>query len=221
MKRLREGSDRRRGWALLEVLIVVILFSIGLGSAIMVTARSYDAFRTTRIQSTVEGNARATLNRIATELAAAERATLQPNPDTDFGSDSIRFRVPIDFDDRVAMAPLWGTDSQLLCEYESGEIDDDVDNNGNGLVDERVLVFVRNVGLPNESRTVLCHGVCEVFEGETLDGTDENGNDVVDEAGFNVHRVGDMLWIRLSVEAPDANGELVVRSVETAIKLRN
>lgn len=220
MKRRHERSDARRGWALLEVLIVVILFSIGLGSAIMVTARSYDAFRTTRIHSTVEARARTALNRVASELAAAERATLQPNPDTDFGSDSLRFRVPIDFDDRAAL-PIWGTDSSIVCEYESGEADDDVDNNDNGLVDERVLVLVRNVGLPNESRTVLCHGVCELYEGETLDGNDENDNDVIDEAGFNVHRVGDMLWIRLSIEAPDASGQLVIRSVETAIKLRN
>jgi hypothetical protein len=67
---------------------------------------------------------------------------------------------------------------------------------------------------------VLCHGVRELLEGEVADGDDDNGNGVSDEAGFNVHRVGDVLFVRLSVEESLENGT-IVRTLETSVRLRN
>ena len=115
----------------------------------------------------------------------------------------------------------WSNQHRLAFEYDTGEVDDGVDNDGDGLADEGNLVLRRNDGLANEVRIVLCRGVAELFEGELANGIDDNGNGVVDEAGFNVHRVGDVLTIRLTVQDALGQGVILTRSLETSSRLRN
>ena len=69
--------------------------------------------------------------------------------------------------------------------------------------------------------SVLCTDVSEFLEGEALDGDDDNGNGVTDERGFNIHREGDVLILRLSVESIGWDGQPLQRTVETGIRLRN
>ena len=51
-----------------------------------------------------------------------------------------------------------------------GEIDDGLDNNGNGLVDEGQVVWITDLGLPGQRAVVLCNWVSEA-----LDGTSQYG----------------------------------------------
>jgi hypothetical protein len=139
-----------------------------------------------------------------------------PNPTSAFGTSNLQFRKAIGF---TGTGPQWGQPLSLAFEYAPEELDDGLDNDGNGLVDDGVLVLTRDVG-GNEQRLVLCSGVRELLEGEEANGADDNGNGVINEAGFNVRRVDDVLHVRLSLEEVLENNT-IVRTLETAVRLRN
>jgi hypothetical protein len=64
--------------------------------------------------------------------------------------------------------------------------------------------------------------VPEAAPGEVpLNGLDDNGNGVEDERGFNVHRVGDVLTLRLWIEMPESGGKTSVRQNQATVRLRN
>jgi len=128
------------------------------------------------------------------------------------------YRVPVGV---VGTTPVWSVPMLITLEYEVSEVNDGIDNDGDGLVDEGQVVLVRDVGAPNAVRTVLVRGVSELLQGEQANGADDNANGVVDERGFNIRRVGDLVSVRLSVEGVDDGGNLTVRTVETSFKVRN
>jgi hypothetical protein len=104
---------------------------------------------------------------------------------------------------------------------EDGELDDGVDNNGNGLVDERKLLMTREPEGGEPLTSALAHGVRELAEGETANGLDDNGNGLKDEAGLSFERKNGRLIVRLSLEQRDGEGHLLVRSLQTSVRLRN
>ena len=108
----------------------------------------------------------------------------------------------------------------LSFEYEIGELDDGLDNNGNGLIDEGRLVLTENAGLTNDRR-VITRWVAELLEGELDDGLDNNGNGLVDEPGFLVERIGESLIVRVTLQKRDAEGRLMTRTARTSVRLRN
>ena len=110
---------------------------------------------------------------------------------------------------------------RFALELAPGELDNGIDDNGNGLIDEGVLVRIENPGLANEQRSIFARGVSEYLEGETGDGTDENGNGLVDEGGLSFSRSNGSLQIALSLERIGPDGELMVRTLETSVALRN
>jgi hypothetical protein len=106
-------------------------------------------------------------------------------------------------------------------EYDPGEVDDGVDNNGNGLIDEGQVVLTRGVGTGNAVRSVLVDGVAELLEGEVLNADDDNGNLMDDETGFCLQRIGSVLTIRLTLEDKAEDGTVTRRTMETSIRMRN
>jgi hypothetical protein len=215
---MRLPADRRAraGFTLTEARIATALMVLLMSSAVLAARGGMGAFRATQDASDAETRVRRALDRVAFELLSAGASELQPNPDGDFGTADLQFRKAVGL---AGTAPLWGQPLSVAFEYAPGEADDGVDNDGNGLVDDGLLVLTRDPG-GDERRVVLCRGVAELLEGELANGADDNGNGVSDEAGFNVHRVGDVLWIRLSVEEPLETGTLV-RTLETSVRLRN
>jgi hypothetical protein len=212
----RAPRNRRAGFTAIEAIIAASLFVILFSSAILAARGGLGAFRTTQGTGDAETRARRALDRAVFELMSTGGSTLIPDPTTDFGTSALQFRQAIGVN---GTAPLWSTDRSLVFEYAEGEADDGVDNDGNGLVDDGVLVFTRDVGGTN-TRVILCRGVRELLEGEDANGDDDNGNGVTDEAGFNVHREGDVLYVRLSLEEPVETGT-VIRTLETGVRLRN
>ncbi len=214
--RVRTPSARRAGFTLVEAIVTGSLLLLLLSSAVLAARGGMGAFRATRDTGDAETRVRRALDRAAFELLSAGAGELLPNPTGDFGTDTLQFRKPVGL---TGTTPDWGPTMRLAFEYATGEIDDDLDNDGNGLVDDGVLVFTRDVG-GNQQRVVLCRNVAELLEGELANGADDNGNGVRDEAGFNVHRVGDVLFVRLSVQEPMETGT-IVRTLETSVRLRN
>jgi hypothetical protein len=215
---MRVGTPHtsRAGFTFVELAVASALLVLLLSSALLAARGGMGAFRATQDTSDAETRVRRALDRVVFELLSAGSSELVPNPTGDFGTADLQYRKPVGI---IGTEPDWGPTHALTFVFAPGEGNDDVDNDGNGLVDDGLLVLTRDVG-GNEHRVVLCRGVRELLAGEVADGDDDNGNGVRDEAGFNVHRVGDVLFVRLSVEEPVETGT-IVRTLETSVRLRN
>ena len=210
----------RAGYTILELVISVTLLAIVIGAAQSVSFTGNDAYESASLVSRADGRVSRAAERIATELLLADADTLVPDPIGEFGSDFLEFKRVSEV---TPTGVTWTKRRRLSFEYEAGEVDDGVDNDGDGIIDEGVIVLTRDLEDDGTGgRTVvICKNVTELLEGEDFDGEDDNGNDLIDERGFNIHRVGDLLTIRITVEERSEDGESVVRTVETSVRLRN
>ncbi len=220
MKPIRTRPARATaGMTIVETVLGLTLFVIMSGAAIVAASRGVGAFRATSLNMSVEGRLQRAMQRATSELLASSRDVITPIVlDDDAGSSDLTFQCAIDYQ---ADAIVWGPVSRLVLEYDTGEINDGLDNNGDGLIDECALVLIRDDGGPNEKRVVLCHNVREFAEGEEENNADDNGNGVEDERGFNVHEEGGLLVFRMTVEEQDAEVGTIVRSLQTAVRVRN
>jgi prepilin-type N-terminal cleavage/methylation domain-containing protein len=218
--RIRNQIGRaRRGFTLLELVIATALLSLVLGAVGLVQMRAADASRAGMAREQIETQCRRALNRVADELQGVGHNMLFPDPSSNLGATSLTYQHPIAVSNTGIVT--WDSPSTIALQLEPGETDNGLDDNGDGLVDERRLVLTRNAGSPNAVTTVLCSGVPEMGEGETANGLDDNGNGVVDEAGFNVRRVGDLLTVRLAVQGRGKDGELITTALQTSVVLHN
>jgi prepilin-type N-terminal cleavage/methylation domain-containing protein len=207
----------RSGFSLIEVLITVSLVGTFLGSLLLVINAGSKAARTGMARQSTEGLARRCVDRMASELVSSASGTLSPDPVAPWGTSALTFQR---IEGYTAGAIDWGTPVRLSLELDVGELDDGVDNNGNGLVDERRLVYTIDPGGAEES-TTWAHGVRELLEGESPNALDDNGNGLKDEAGLSFQRVGGRLLIRLSLQENDGQGNVLVHTVTTTVRLRN
>jgi len=212
-------TRRRGGFTLLELVIATVLLSLMLGTMGLVQMRARDASRVGMAREQVETTCRRSLDRVADELQGVVRGLLFPDPSTSLGTSTITYQHPTGVS--TAGVVSWDTPSSLSLELDAGEIDNGIDDDGDGLIDERRLVLTRNVGSPNAVTTVICSGIPELGEGEVANGLDDNGNGVVDEAGFNVRKVGDLLTVRLTVQGPAEGGQIISSTLSTSIVLHN
>ena len=209
---------------MVEAMIVLALLALLMSSAILAAKGGQGAFRATQNASDVETRVRRTLDRVAIELLSVGEEELFPNPAGQFGTSDLLFRQARSWNgnegDAVnGLSILWGDQNRVAFELERGETNDGADEDGDGLVDEGCVVLTRDVG-GDDRRVILCTGVRELLEGEIANGADDNGNGIIDEAGFNIHRVGNVLFLRLSLEEPGETGS-IVRTLETSVRLRN
>lgn len=215
--RIRSTTHRRAGFTIVELALAMGVLGLALGLAGMVTRTGTAAYRSAEAGRQLEQNLHRALDIVITELEATGSDFLDPTPVDGLAYKTIEYQHLL----------LQGTDvlpgptSRLAFEYETGEIDDGLDNNGNGLVDEGVLVLVRNVGLTSQQRVVLCHGVRELLEGEIANGIDDNGNLLDDEPGFFIQIRGRVVTIRLSIEGIGPQGQILVRTAESSARMRN
>jgi type II secretory pathway pseudopilin PulG len=212
-----DGATRVRGFSLVEVLISMTMLAGLLGTLLTVVSTGSSAARVGMARQSLEGAARRTLDRIASELFSAGAETLDPDPAAPWGSSNLSFQKIEGFDGEI----VWGTPNAFSLALEEGELDNGEDDNGNGLIDERVLVYTRDLGGANELATVWVHGVRELSEGELDNGEDDNGNGLEDEEGLSFLLIGGRLTVRLTLEELDSEGNNLVRTVETSVRLRN
>lgn len=215
--RIQVHTQRRAGFTIVEVALAVGVLGLALALASMVTRTGTSAYRSAQAGLQLEQNLHRALDRVITELEATGSDFLDPTPVDGLAYKTIEYQHLLLQGSNVLPGPT----SRLAFEYETGEIDDGIDNNGNGLVDEGVLVLVRNVGLTSQQRVVLCHGVRELLEGEIANGTDDNGNLLDDEPGFFIQTAGRVVTIRLSLEAVNPQGQILVRTATSSARMRN
>ena len=208
----------RSGFSIIEMSISMLILAILLGAIGMVVLRGTGTYKQGVAASTVETQARRAIDRIAEQFTAAEAGNLNPNPLPPFGSNTLDFRSSTGYGPGGV---IWGPTARIAFQYDPGELDDGVDNDGDGLIDEGRVVLMENFGLANQVDQVLCLHVREYQQGETPNGADDNGNGLIDERGLSFELVGETLNMRLTLERLDPDNNPLVRSVETGVRLRN
>lgn len=205
----------RSGFTLIESLIAVSLLAVMFLAVAQVSSRASDAFDEGSVEHALSTGTHRALERIARAIEFSDASLLASA--TAVGNDAVTFQTPADFEGGVVQ---WQP-TDILTELEGEELDDDLDNDGDGLVDERRIVLVTDTGTPAEKRVVLTGGVAELFEGELMNGVDDNGNVLVDETGLTFSSQGDVVFVRLTCQRRDEGGRLLTKTAETAVRLHN
>ena len=215
---MKKQTDTQAGFSLVEMVVAVSIFFLVIAGVSIVGDASDRAYRTGTTTAQLEAQAAQAIGRIVAELSIAGIDTFVTPPTAGIPSAQLEYLKAVGLvDGEVQWTPL----RRLRREYEAGEIDDGLDNNGNGLVDECCVVLTENLGLSDERRLVLTRWVPELLVGEVANGVDDNGNGLVDEPGFCVERAGEAFVVRLSLQRRDAHGRLLNRTASTSTRIRN
>lgn len=181
----------RRGVTLIEVTISAILLSIVLGAVYLSIESTMTAERTGVATAQIEQDGRRVLDDIALDLRSSAAAqvtianvggvySLTANQNLGFASGSI----------------TWGTPVTWTLAYGSGETDNGVDDDIDGLVDEMVITRTQNgVTLTKAENVVENSFMCVI------------SNNAVD--------------ITLLMQTTDAKRNVVQRTHSTSVAMRN
>jgi len=209
---------RTSGFTLTELVLAGAILAVTLGALTLFTTRSADALGQGALQGEVDARLRRTLARVTDELLPSGAAVLTPAAVKPAGSTTLTYRRS---EGAVNGTIRWGAPQRLAFAYETGEIDDGLDNNRNGLVDEGVVVWTRDVGSPDEVSVILCHDVSEFAEGEVENDADDDGDGLVDERGFSFERTSSHVHVHLTLARLDAQRRLLTRALEVTLQPRN
>jgi prepilin-type N-terminal cleavage/methylation domain-containing protein len=221
---MRLSPHERAGFTLVEMMISASLLAFVLGAATMIALSSASAFSMGHGNMTLEAKVRRTANRLVNEFTSAGRVGLIPDPQPfppapGVGTSTLDFRKNVGV---VGGVVQWGPLTRIRFEYSPSEIDNGLDDDGNGLIDDGAVVWLENPDTPQERRAVLINGVSEFLQGEIPNGLDDNGNGLIDEQGLSFDMDNNNLIIRLSLERMQTGTQQpIVRSIETSILLRN
>ena len=217
--RLHPGSEgATAGFTLLELLVGISILALVLVSTGAVGGAAVGVYGVAATRSDVDTRTRRALERVSEELAVADSAVLMPSPAGPQGTSSLMFRKVVGQTNGVAdLGPF----ISLAFALADGELDNGLDDDGDGLIDEHVLTLTRDPGGPAERRVVLCSDVREFLGNESKNGLDDNGNGWLDEPGFIIQQTGSALAIFLTVETPMADGELLSKTLQTTVRMRN
>jgi prepilin-type N-terminal cleavage/methylation domain-containing protein len=213
------NSRNERGFTFIELAISISVLAMIMGVVAMFQLRAQKAANAIQTTADVERRADRAMTAITKELSGVGVSTLQPDPLTNLGSDTIQFQTPQSVS--AAGVVSWNNATRIELAMDDGEIDNGIDDDGDGLIDERRILVTHDVGTPSQKMVVICHGVAKWLEGESGNNLDDNGNGIVDEHGFSVQRIGDLLQVRLTVQgvgeahgviAWTATGALVVHN---------
>jgi hypothetical protein len=205
---------------IVELLIGATILAVVLGSVGLIAMRGNGVYQQSLTGADLEAQARRMVDRILDELMVADRSTLVLTPPPPFGASRVDYACGEGVVGGVlAVSPT----RALRWRINDGEIDDGIDNDGNGLVDEGHLELLSDVAAAPTRAVALGGFVREYLEGETPNGADDNGNGLVDERGLCVTYNGttQTITVRLTLERFDPLGQLVTRTVENSAQVRN
>lgn len=218
MKTFPRSDGARAGFTLLEFAIAGVLLLMTLGAAGLAASAASESAHVTGICTDVEGRARRTLDRMATELASTGMSVLNPDPGT-VGTSNLTFQRAEGA--TTAGVVQWSADRRLDLQPDPADPVNGADDDGDGAIDEQQLVLTWDIGTLTQESAVICTDVTRTLLGETVNNIDDNGNLMIDEPGFVVSRSGQLLTLRLSLQSFSPDGRSSSVSVQTTILLRN
>ncbi len=216
MKSLPTG--RTSGFTLIEVSIAGTIAGGLLFAVAYTSLRASKAYHEGQTRGNLVAKAHQVVDRLAGLIEGSVLGTYAPVPPQLTPVSTLTFQQADGF---AGGALLLSNQHTIAFQIEQGELLDGLDNNGNGLIDEGQVLWTQNVGQPDQITVVLSHGVSQLLQGEVANLGDDNGNGLADELGLVFELRGNVLFIRLSLEAMDDDGRLVVKTVETAVRIRN
>jgi type II secretory pathway pseudopilin PulG len=161
------GRHDTGGFTALEILLAVSLLAILTYKGLTVLGSSSEATRATTAEIVVEERCQAVLERIARAVMSSSRDTLAPAAEAPLSTDELTFRMHLGVEDgevvwsdveKIGLESLdneafWSRTpeagpeqrvvlTKLVRPYLEGELPNGMDDNGNGLIDEKGLSFV-------------------------------------------------------------------------------
>jgi type II secretory pathway pseudopilin PulG len=216
---MSSNRKQRRGFTTLEMVISFVIMAMLLGSIGLATISGKDTYQQGERIANLEARARRALSRVSAELTAAQRTMLNPQPTAPLGGSNVRFRTCLGYSGGSAQ---WGPFSRVMLQQDPRDPNNGLDDDGDGLIDEGEVALVRDDGGPDEVTIVLVRGVSEYLQGETQNGVDDNANGLRDERGFSlVIDTDGTLTVRLTLAALDPKNQLLTRTFETEVHMRN
>ncbi len=215
---MRALKRKRRGFTLLETLIAATAATLLMGIVAVTVQRANALFQEAGTASEADTAAQRAVERLARELMQADRGSLTFTPDPITGADTLTYRRATAGAGGVVLGPL----QRLRWERSPGELDDGLDNDGDGRIDEGRVVLNADIAAPAPD-VALVEGVSEQLEGEFADAADNNGNGLIDERGLvmTFDAGTSTVTVRLTVARVAANGRLVERTATTSVRIRN
>ncbi|MFT5291850.1 MAG: type II secretory pathway pseudopilin PulG [Planctomycetota bacterium] len=209
----------RAGFTLIESVIGATLMSGVLLMIGLALDTTFSAYRMAESESQADQAAHRALEDILRNISDAGAGTLG-DPTGAFGSSDLSFRRAALYD-AAGEAIGWGSESQIGWQLEPGELNDGIDNDGDGLIDEGEIFWLLDVGEPTQRRVVKVKSVAEYLGGEEPNLADDNDNGLIDEAGLDFQWDGAVLTVRLTLLAVGPKGMQLTRTVQSSTRLRN
>ncbi|MEM7307205.1 MAG: hypothetical protein AAF682_11075 [Planctomycetota bacterium] len=158
----------RSGATLVEVILAITLLAVIAYQGVTVLSSATEASTEDTAEVMLEDQAEVVLERIAKAILGSSRESLQPAADAPFTTEDLRYQVHLGIEDGEVVWSdpemigledvnesklFWASnpdeaDSQrvvwtnLVRPYLEGEIPNGMDDNGNGIIDEKGLSFV-------------------------------------------------------------------------------
>lgn len=194
-------ASLRAGFTVIEAVIAMALLAVVMVKLTMVIREAQVSHRREVSTMDLEDRARRVLDQISFAVIGADRQQIDPDPEAPGWTSRIDYNLSLGVEDGET---VWG-------DPESIRLSDD---------DQQVL-WMRNVGLPDERFVVWCRSVRALLEKELANTQDDNDNGVIDEKGLSFTMDGDSVVIRLTLERVGDDGERLTHTAETTVTCRN
>jgi hypothetical protein len=208
----------RAGMTVVELMISTAVLFLLCGAAFTLGTRSTGAFSAAAGEAQVDErlNHAVSLSADLLRCARADTLVLATAP----GACALDFDVALAYDD-AGGGVAWRID-RFVFEDEPGEPVDGLDNDGDGLIDEGRVTYVRDRGGAGEIRTVLAYGVARAGAGEVAgNGVDDDGDGLLDEPGLQLTLAGGALRLELTLQGRPGGSTVVSRTLARTMGLNN
>ncbi len=218
MHRALKASWSRRGLTMIEILISTFIFATVLGLVGLTLITGTGTYKQDMQSSNQFSKANSLLDKVTKELTMISIGSLNPNPAPPLGSAVLDFRQLADW---AAGAVVLSPTHRIQWQLAPGELNNGIDDNNDGLIDEGAVIMIRDVFGANPTTITLGKNVAEFLEGEIPNGNDDNGNGLDDEAGLSFERPAgeDLLIVRITTQTVGEMGHVTSKTYTTAIKM--
>lgn len=213
MRRREDRYRREGGLTMIEVVGACAALVVAVGAVATSLTGSLSIWRASAALGGAERRARAALERVTEALTFIDGASIAEDLAPPAGGSGITFRR--------RTAGGWSPTLRITWQPDPADPGDGMDNSGNGIVDEGMIVLITDPDGPDERREVLARFVAARLEGETENGLDDNGNGLVDERGLSLVREGRLLEIRITTLGSDQVDQPVPRTVRATVAIRD